>query len=506
MKLKHIPAIAIMAIAFASCTNDDDSATTEVPEAVNVNFQHISTLNPGGATEISAFDPVTKKLFTINPDANQVMVFDLSDPSAPIQNTAIDVSANGTPNSVSVNNKLLAVAVEASNKQQNGHVLVYNTENETLVNNFTVGALPDMVLFSPDGKYLVTADEGEPSSDYLTDPKGSVSIIELTSGNVMTLTFDDFSAQESTLKDGGFRVFGPGATLAQDIEPEYVAISEDSKTAWITLQENNGIAKVNLETKKIEAIHPLGFKDHMLTQNMLDASNKDDETVLKNWPVYGVFMPDAIKYAKVDGVDYIITANEGDSRDYDGFSEEERVKDLELDPIAFPDAASLQEDENLGRLKITTTLGDTDNDGDYDELYSYGARSFSIWSGDGVLVYDSGSDISEKVLAYTPGSFNADEGEVDGRSDDKGAEPEAVETVLIGERTILFVGLERNSQIMVYDISNPSAPEFIQFLEQSGDMAPEGVLAISAEDSPSEKELLVVTNEGSGTISIYENE
>ncbi|MEL4306570.1 choice-of-anchor I family protein [Joostella sp. CR20] len=505
MKLRLIPAIAMLAIVLTACQSDDDGSVVEIPGTTEVNFQHLSVINAGGTTEISAFDANTKKLFTVNPDMDAVMVFDLSDLSSPTQLDIIDVSAIGTPNSVSVYGDMLAIAVEASNKQANGSVLVYNTDTQALQNTYTVGALPDMVLFSPDGKYLVTADEGEPSSDYLVDPKGSISIIEVASGNVSTLTFDAFESQQATLSSNGFRVFGPGASLAQDIEPEYVAISDDSKTAWVTLQENNGIAKVNLQSKQIEAIYPLGFKDHSLAENALDASNKDDVTELKNWPVKGVFMPDAIKHVAIDGASYVITANEGDARDYDAFSEEERIKDITLDPLAFPDFEMFQEDENLGRLKITTTLGDTDGDGDFDELYAYGARSFTIWSENGTLVHDSGSDIAAKVLEFTPESFNADEGEVDGRSDDKGAEPESVEVLQMGERTILFVGLERNSQVMVYDISIPTAPEFIQILSRSGDDAPEGVLAISAEDSPSEKALLVVTNEASGTISIYQN-
>src|SRR5690606_8740924 len=159
-----------------------------------------------------------------------------------------------------------------------------------LVQNYTVGALPDMVMFSPDGKYLVVANEGEPSSDYLTDPNGSISIIEVSSGLVSTLGFDAFNSQLSGLEENGFRVFGPNASLAQDVEPEYVAISYDSKTAWVTLQENNGMAKVNLESKQIEAIYPFGFKDHMLTENMLDASDKDGVTEFKNWPVYGIYL------------------------------------------------------------------------------------------------------------------------------------------------------------------------------------------------------------------------
>lgn len=505
MKLKDISCFFLLAVALVSCTNDDDQGGNGGETPTEINFRHVTTINAGGTTEITAFDPATNKMFTINPDDAEVMVYDISDPSSPVAGTSIQVGATGIPNSVSVHGERLAVAVEAVNKQDNGSVLVYNTDTQELEDTFTVGALPDMVIFSPDGKYIVTANEGEPDPDYTNDPEGTISIIDTEANTVTTLDFNAFNSEEETLRSEGFRVFGPGATLAMDIEPEYVAIDDDSQTAWVTLQENNGIARVNLSARQIEDIYPLGFKDHSLAGNELDASNRDDVTELKNWPVYGIYHPDAVIYVNLDGTDYLITANEGDARDYDGFSEEERIKDITLDGTVFPDAETLQQDENLGRLKITTTLGDTDGDGEYEALYAYGARSFSVWSAAGELVYDSGSEIASRTLELTPGSFNADEGEADDRSDDKGAEPEAVEKLRVGDRTLLFVGLERNSQVLVYDVSNPVSPEFIQLLEQPGDMAPEGVLAIPAEDSPNERDLLIVTNEDSGTISIYQN-
>lgn len=361
-----------------------------------------------------------------------------------------------------------------------------------------------MVAFSPDGRYIVSANEGEPSSDYLIDPKGSVSIIQLATGQVSTLEFDAFNGREAALEAQGYRVFGPGADLARDTEPEYVAISDNSRTAWVTLQENNGIARINLNSKTIEGIYPLGFKDHSDPYNSLDPSNEDGKKELNTWPVYGVYQPDAIAYFKMGGADFLITANEGDARDYDAFSEEARIGDEEilLDPNAFPDAESLQQEDQLGRLNITTTLGDADGDGDFDALFSYGARSFSIWTGSGNLVFDSGSLIGDITLSETPDRFNDD----DSRSDDKGGEPEAVVVLeRKGKERLLFVGLERNDQVLVFDISNPYNPDFLQILSHPGDEGPEGLLAIPAQESPSGKELLIVSNEDSGTVTIYEN-
>lgn len=497
--------MAFCLISVMSCDNDDNNTTQNPIVDTTVNFQFKTSINVGGegASEISAYDPISKKLFTVNVESNQISVTNISDLNAPVQEQPIDLNAYGAPNSVAINNGRLAVAVEANPKQNPGKVLVFNTSNNTLINQFTVGALPDMVTFSNNGNLIISANEGEPSDDYTNDPNGTISIIDLTDNTVVTLDFTSFNGQESTLENQGFRVFGPNATLAQDVEPEYVAISSDSNTAWVSLQENNGIAEINLVTKTITNIYPLGFKDYSLAGNEIDASDRDGVKELKNWPVYGMFQPDAIVTVNINGMDYIISANEGDARDYGGFSEEVRVDDLVLDETAFPVSEDYQNEINIGRLKTTTTLGDTDNDGDYDVVYSYGARSFSIWSTSGSLVYDSGNSIATETLNATPDRFNDD----DGRSDDKGAEPESVEVLNIGnERYILFVGLERNDQVLVYDITNPMAPQFLNILSHTGDEAPEGLLVINAEDSPSGKALLVVSNEDSGTVTIYENE
>lgn len=516
MKTNFRLSVFALLLIFSSCNKVDDISETNADlksklpksENFNINFQHKATIKVGGETagEITAYDSKSKKLFVINAELKQVSVFDISNIENPIEQSPL-VLTSGSPNSVATSKGLVAVAVEADSKQNAGSIMVFDAVSGNLLNTYQVGALPDMVTFSPNGKYIVSANEGEPNSSYTIDPKGSISIIEVNSGTTNTLYFDDFNSQQFALEAGGFRVFGPNATLAMDVEPEYVAISDNSNYAWVTLQENNGIAKVNLEIKQIEAIYPLGFKDYSLPGNAIDPSDEDGMKYLANWPVYGVYMPDAIEYLKVGGMDYIITANEGDAREYiDGdvevYVEEERIKKLDLDPVAFPNAEFLQKDENLGRLKITKTLGDTDGDSDYDELYSFGARSFTVWTGNGEMVYDSGNDIALQTLNLTPDVFNGN----DGRSDDKGAEPEAVEVLKIqGNTHVLFVGLERNNQIMVYDISNPAAPQFIDILSNAGDEGPEGLLAISEKDSPNGKDLLVVSNEVSGTLTIYQN-
>jgi hypothetical protein len=478
----------------------------------------------GGATEIVAFDAFTKRLFSVNAHDRSVDVLDIRDPSNPAKLFSIDLSPYGvSANSVAVWGGLLAVAVENENKQAPGRLLLFATWGECgLFNNIQVGALPDMVTFSPNGRYILVANEGEPSDDYTDDPEGSISIIDLCRGPVRataaTAGFSRFNDKKDALIAGGIRIYGPNATVAQDLEPEYIAISHDSKTAWVTLQENNAIAVVSIKDAVVDTILPLGYKNNLDPANKIDVSDKDGGILLNNWPVFGMYCPDAVASFKAWGKDFIITANEGDSRTYSGCNEESRVKNLNLDPVAFPSASELKKDKNLGRLKVTKTLGDIDGDGDYDKLFSMGGRSFAIWSPQGELIYESGSLIEEITAQYCPDNFNSNDnenGSFDGRSDDMGPEPEGIAIGQVQGVTYAFIGLERIGGIMIFNISNPYAPYFVDYVntrdfsgdpqtDAAGDLAPEGLTFVPAWLSPTFKPLLIVGYEVSGSITVFE--
>ena len=456
------------------------------------------TLGGEGAAEISAYDPDTQRLFVVsNDETSRIDVIDLTDPATPNLVESIDIAPyGGGVNSVAVSDGQLAAAIEAAPSQHPGVIAFFTTKDLTLIQQVAVGALPDMVTFSPDGAYALSANEGEPSDEYDVDPLGTVSIIEINNHYaVTTLDFGAFESQQTSLIADGFRVFGPHASLAQDVEPEYITVSDDSRFAWVSLQENNGLARINLESKTIDDIFPLGFKDYNLPENAIDVSDEDDRVQLNTWPTLGMYQPDAIAAYSVNGLSYVITANEGDARDYDGFSEEERVEDVMLNTEAFLNAETLQQEDQLGRLQITSTLGDTDEDGTYEALYSFGARSFSIWDGlTGQQVYDSGNELEKLII--DAGLYD------DGRSDAKGVEPEGVTLGKIGKQTIVFIGLERVDAIVTYDVTNPYKPQFLQVLE-SGD-APEGLVFVPAADSPSKKSLFIVSSEGDGTVKIFQ--
>lgn len=501
MIYRKLIAVAASAVLMSSCNKLDryfwkDKFDRDKENASS--FVEVGSIDIGdaGAAEISAFDPKTNRLFVVNNGGvNKIDVLDLNNPSAisVIYSIPLD-KYNGAVNSVYVHDGLLAAAIENSDKQANGTVAVFRTTDYAEIKAVTVGALPDMVTFSPDGKYILTANEGEPNADYTNDPVGSVSIISVKNNfSVLNLDLGPFASQAAGLKAKGLRVFGPGASFAQDMEPEYVTISKDSKTAWVTLQENNAIATIDLQSKSVSKIFPLGFKDYSLQANAIDPSDEDDKIEFRKVPVFGIYMPDGIAVLEKNGKPYLFTVNEGDAREYDAFEEVERVKNITLDPAAFPDHASLQADENTGRLNITNTLG-KNSAGEFTALYSLGARSFSVWNGlNGELMYDSKNNL-EKVT-NDAGFYD------DKRSDDKGVEPEGIALGEVGGRDIAFIGMERADAVALYDVSDPLHPKFIKVI-QTGD-APEGVLFISKKDSPVKKSLLVVSSEDDGVIRVY---
>jgi DNA-binding beta-propeller fold protein YncE len=488
--------LLLAVVSAMSCNKDDDDFY--VPEDP-ATFAEIGAIDIGdaGAAEISAFDPKTKRLFVVNNGAtNRIDVLDFADPTKPVVIANIPSAPyGGYVNSVAVKNGILAAAIESTNKQENGKVVLFNTTDYKEIKAVTVGALPDMLTFSPDGNYVLSANEGEPSADYTNDPAGTVSIISIKDNYaVTTLDFSGFAGQQAALQAKGLRVFGPNATFAKDMEPEYVTISDDSKTAWVTLQENNAIAKIDIATKTITGIFPLGFKNYNDDINGIDVSDKDGLTEFKKWNIKGMYQPDAIAVWNNGNTPFLFTVNEGDVREYTAFAEAKRVSALKLDATAFPNAATLQGEKMLGRLNVTTTLGDTDKDGDYDELYSFGARSFSVWNGNsGELVFDSKNELEKKASAATWYDDN--------RSDDKGVEAEGIALGEVGKKKLAFIGLERADAVAIYDVTTPTAPVFLQILK-TGD-APEGVLFISAKDSPIQQSLLVISSEDDGVIKVY---
>jgi hypothetical protein len=440
----------------------------------------------------------------------------------------VDLTAIGNPNSVAVNPRQgsneVAVAVGAPSKADCGHVVFMDTDGN-IIDSVQVGYLPDMLTYDSNGGMVVVANEGEPTDDYSFDPEGSVSIIRNAGRNRIhtEVTFGGLTAEDVE----GVRITGPaGTTIAQDLEPEFVAI--EGGHAFVTCQENNAVIKIDLNPGRVADVLPLGTINHGLLGNAIDASDRDNMIRIANWPVNGMFMPDGIATYTAglgkERMTYYVTANEGDAREWGDYLDEARVRSFTLDPSAFPLGSVLRDNANLGRLAVVNTNGDIDGDGDFDQLFSYGTRSFSIFDETGKLVFDSGATIEFYLAAIYPDEFNCahdESGSFDSRSDAKGPEPEAIELGVIAGRTYAFVGLERFSGIAVFDVTDPSAVSMagfainrdfaIEFNEDNlenfvaaGDLGPEGIDFVSASESPNGQNLLIVANEVSGSTTIYQ--
>jgi hypothetical protein len=480
------------------------------------------------SAEIVAHDPSTQRLYIANSIGKKMDIVNFSNPSAPSLLSSIDITPYGNINSIAVRNGLVACAVEDINPQDSGWVCFFDAAG-AFIKKVRVGAMPDNITFSHNGNMVVTANEGEPNATYTADPNGSVTVVDLSGGiasvsqsSVSFIEFTAYNGQEATLRSQGIRifgVFGGASSASQDFEPEYVTISEDDQTAWVTLQENNAIVKIDLVTKTITGLYPLGYKNHALPANAFDISDQTNAINISSFPVRGLFMPDAIAKFEIAGTTYLVTANEGDAREYgSALVEPVRLSSASLDATAFPFAAELKKNYIAGRLNITTKSGDADNDGDIDTLYTFGSRSFSIWNAStGALVYDSGDDLEQITSAHPVfgAYFNASNSGAavsKNRSDDKGPEPEGVATATINGHQYLFLALERIGGVMVFNIDNPLAPAYVTYKNNrtgSGtgpDLGAEGIIFIKATDSPNGKALVILANEISSTLSIYQTQ
>ncbi len=539
----------------------------------------------GGAAQVSAYEPVSQRLFVVNGSTSAIDVISLSDPTTPSLLFSVDVASFGTqPNSISVSSTgVIAVALDGLDPQQAGTV-VFLDNLGTVLGTAPVGATPKALAFTPDGSRLLVANAGEPNEGYTVDPGGSIGIIDLTAGlaapPVAFAGFGAFDAQREALIAAGVRIFGPAASVAQDLEPESITLSEDSLTAYITLQENNAIAVLDLTTATITDILPLGTQDHSLLGNELDPSDLDGGINIATAPIQGLYQPGAIASYLVGGETFLVLANEGASRVSLGFNEAAIVADLALDPVAFPPApvppvvvptvppavppvatppvalppvtpppvtpppvatppvalppvtpppvtpppvappagtvSAQQVAANLDNLTVSTVNADLDGDGDVDQLLTFGARSFSIRDAAGNVVYDSGADFEQITAAAFPQFFNSDSNSntFDTRSDDSGPEPSAVAVGQVGDRTYAFTTLEGIGGVITYDITDPLDVSFVEYINNrdfsgvpelgtAGDLGPEGVTFIAAEDSPTGGALLAVPNAVSGTTTVY---
>ncbi|PZD93050.1 hypothetical protein DNH61_25035 [Paenibacillus sambharensis] len=465
----------------------------------------------GGVAEIVKYNPDNKKMYLVNGQEKKIDIVSLADVKNEVGNTyklekRIDVSGMvpdftfGDITSVDINTErdIVAVAVQAEDYRETGAVLVLDYDGN-LIQHIWAGIQPDMVTFSPDGQYILAANEGEPRAGYgegTVDPKGSVSVINLRHGVksavAVNVTFDAFDAQREQLVADQV-ILKKGAAPSVDLEPEYIAVDSTSRKAYVSLQEANAIAVLDMANYRFTSVKGLGFKDHSLPGNEVDLL-KDGTIDIKNQPVYGVYMPDGLAAANIGGKTYLLTPNEGDAREWGDY---ENIRTAEID----------------GRK--VEVLKNEEHDGlEEGKQYVLGGRSFSIWDAETMkLVYDSGSEFEKRTAELYPKYFNTSNKNIklDDRSGKKGPEPEDIKVMSEGGRHYAFVGLERIGGVMVYDITNPGGAVFFDYMNTrdysapiAGDVSPEGLAVVKGADSPTGYPLVLAAHEVSGTVAVYQ--
>ena len=550
---------SLLLSATSLVTAQSVGAATETGPGLKFLGRWISGSGIGGA-EISAYDAATSRIYVTNGATNQIDIVDISNPAAPKKVKSLDHASKGVTGiqSVAAKNGTIAIAASMASSQAPGKVFLADIDGELLdsaPNGVDVGSLPDHVTFSPDGQFVLSANEGEPKSYCLTDgklptttdPNGSVSIIDVNAATPVatTLTFEAFNDRASAIAFEGGRIFGPNATVAQDLEPEYISVSPDSKYAFVTLQENNMIATIDLESKEILNLTALGYKDHSKAGNGLDSNNKDLAAAIAPKSTMGMYLPDAIASTRAGGVNFLFTANEGDSRSYPcvmGGTSTTIIQDEDASFSKIADSSvssTLKADAGIGQLKTTpfapaSVAGSpVTSSTKVKSAYSFGTRSFSVWKSNTVsgifkadLVYDSG-DLLENLAKEKRGNlFNADWDTttgaikaIDARSASKGPEPEGIAVGSAYNRKWMALTLERDGGVVLFDVTKPETPQYVDYINTSiptgnivtgkatataGDVSPEGVMFVQPLDSPTATALVIVSYELSGTVAIYE--
>ena len=558
MKTKRITTSVIFtlfALVAGAVQTSSAAAETIPPNGSELKFVGRYSTGAGLAgAEISAVDAASKRLFITNGAKNTIDIVDISNVKKPKLIKAVSLTANGVTGiqSVAAKNGVVLVAAMMASKTDPGRIFVMDVNGKLrTADGIAVGALPDSVTISPNGKFAIVANEGEPTNYCLTngalpettDPLGSVSIINLSSKTptATTIDFKSYSERQNAITYAGGRIFGPNASVAQDLEPEYAAFSADSKFAFVTLQENNAVATVDVETGAIINIVGLGVKNHNLFNAGLDSSDRDNKIDIVARNIQGMYLPDAIGTVDAGGNTYMITANEGDAREYACLLGGTDATKVEAEDPRFADVADTTVDATFkgstiaGRMKVTQ-FSPANISGEAIKsttkvlnAFSFGTRSFTVWKtnlNNGVfpadLVFDSGDAIERIIAQERPRFFNADWNTTSGfmnafesRSASKGPEPEGLAIGKAYGRTWMVLALERDNGLMLYDMTNPVKPMFRQYINTSipggdiqvgsaGDVSPEGVLFLEAAQSPTGKPMVVVSYELSGSVAFFE--
>lgn len=502
-----------------------------------------------GGAEIPTYHPASKRLFATNGARNTVDVYDLSNPEKPVRINRVDLKNFGSDvTSVAAGRDVVVAAVHKAEtfsangvpSLPNGVLVVMDLDGKVISSPDLKGVLPDAVTFTPSGTQALVAIEGQPvcakddpattineSTDYLkaVDPLGGVSIVDLSDPRNPDVSFVGFKGfTVSELRAKGLALSSVVNDASKDLEPEYIVALDEMK-AYVTIQEANGIGVLDLQSQAwIDVRRAFESK---LVGTPIDTSDRDSGRGPRSYAnVVGASQPDAIAGFKIGSGHYLVTANEGDAREYSCLNDDLRASSLKVDSRRFQDWKTWSANSELGRSKVNPNAGDRDGDGDIDTIHLRGARSMTIYR-NGAVLWDSGKLLEEiQTSAFGVQNINGshslstDKSTVNylpqDRSDDKGSEPEGIAVGIVGDARVAVLGLERMSALVVFDISNLRAPSLIKWIQmmpvtstpvsQATAWSPEGVVFVPAEKSPNGKALFITSFELSGSLTIHQIE
>lgn len=520
----------------------------------NFELEHIASWSAGDVqfdanwVESALFDGETGRIFSLNTGANRVDVVDISTITTPTMVTSWPLTEWGSnARAIAIHGDVLAVAI-STDASTPGTVVFFET-NGNMLTTMGAGYSPKDLVFTPDGKKVIVANEGVPSDDLSFDPPGTVSVITLAlTGNTLPVFSAanvgasslaavelDFEIFDIKRLDDSIRIFNQlsGSALL-DLEPESIALESSGYVAWIVLQENNAVARVDIgdaddddsnDNLEITDVLGLGYSDAFTAADGFDGSASDSAIRIIQHPVRQLRLADGVANFHKDGIEYLVMANEGSKRTFAQFDEVSSVAAVTLDFTAFPTRANLQESKNIGRLEISTVDADTDGDGDIDVLYAFGSRSFTIYdvsSTSGIVeLFDSRAQIETIVASRNPVAHNAADKanqSFDSQSIKAGPTPEGVAVGEINGRHYAFVTLEQTGGVMMWELLDIDSPTFKAMgntrdysvsinggnFATAGDMGPGHVQFVPASSSPTETDLVIVSNEVSGTVSLFQ--
>ena len=267
--------------------------------------------------EISTVSKDGKTLIHTDALAQRIGFIDISDPNAPKGLGTMDLKAQGhtkdEPTSVAVYGDYLLVVIDETGgdfTNPKGRVDIVRISDRTRISSIDLKGQPDSIAISPagaPGKPKAAIAMENQRDEELNDgnlpqlPTGFVQTIDLSGDakdwKATPIRFED---------DNGKRldaVQKAGLDTPEDLEPEYVSINGKNQLA-VTLQENNGVAIIDLQTNRITNVFSAGSAEVKGVDTKSDKLINPTDT-LPATPRE----PDAIAW--IDD-NHVATANEGD--------------------------------------------------------------------------------------------------------------------------------------------------------------------------------------------------